>query len=94
MPTDLAFIAALTALIALLSVGVIGRWRWLFWLVLLAFLAGVLRVPASVLELLGLLSRTGPTWYILFQALIGIVQFAIGLALIKGYRKGGVWGPF
>ena len=34
---DLAFLAALLAFLAVLGVGVVRRWRWLFWLLLLAF---------------------------------------------------------
>ena len=91
---ELAFLAAITALIGLLGVGVVRRWRWMFWLVLVAFLAGVLRVPASALELAGVLPMSGPAWYVLFQAAIGLVQFAIGLAMLSGFRMSGVWGPF
>ena len=42
--------AALSALIAVVVLGVLRRWRWIFWLLLVANLAGVLRVAASVLE--------------------------------------------
>jgi hypothetical protein len=59
-----------------------------------AFLAGVLRLPASVLELAGILPLQGPAWYVVLQGAIGLVQFAIGIALVKGYRRGGVWGNF
>lgn len=93
-PAELAFLVALSAFIALLAVGVVRRWRWMFWLVLVAFLAGLLRVPASVLELLGVLPLMGPTWYVLLQAAIGLVQFAIGLAMLAGFRKTGPWGAF
>src|SRR5713226_7828128 len=41
------FLVALSALIATLVVGVLRRWRWAFWLILVAFLFGVLRLPAS-----------------------------------------------
>ena len=93
-PAELAFLVALSAFIALLAVGVVRRWRWMFWLVLVAFLAGLLRVPASVLELFGVLPSMGPTWYVLLQAAIGLVQFAIGLAMLAGFRKAGPWGAF
>jgi hypothetical protein len=93
-PAELAFLVALSAFIALLGVGVVRRWRWTFWLVLVAFLAGLLRVPASVLELLGVLPSMGPTWYVLLQAAIGLLQFAIGLAMLAGFRKAGPWGAF
>jgi hypothetical protein len=45
----LLFLAAITAFLALLSIGVIRRWRWVFWLIFVAFLFGPLRVLASVL---------------------------------------------
>jgi hypothetical protein len=88
------FLVAIAALIGLLGVGVIRRWRWMFWLVLVAFLAGLLRVPASALELAGALPASGPTWYAVLQAAIGLVQFAIGLAMLAGLRRAGVWGAF
>jgi hypothetical protein len=91
---ELAFLVAITALIGLLGVGVVRRWRWMFWLILVAFLAGVLRVPASALELAGKLPMGGPGWYVLLQAAIGVVQFAIGLAMLAGFRAAGIWGPF
>jgi hypothetical protein len=47
----IAFLLALAAFIALLAVGVLRRWRWAFWLILVAFLAGVLRVPVAILQL-------------------------------------------
>jgi hypothetical protein len=89
---DLAFLGAISAFIALLVVGVLRRWRWTFWLILVAFLFGVLRVPASVLALAGVLPAAGPTWYVLFQAILGLVQFAIGLLMLADYRQVGPWG--
>ncbi len=49
---ELAFLAALSAFLVLLGVGVVRRWRWTFWLIVVAFLAGVLRMPVSILQLL------------------------------------------
>ena len=88
------FLLALVAFIALLAVGVVRRSRWIFWLILLAFLAGVLRVPVAILELTHVLSTNVPTWYVVFQGLIGLAQLAIGLAMLVGYRRSGVWGAF
>ena len=99
VPTDsgaleAAFLSALAAFIAFLSIGVFRRWRWMFWLIVVAFLAGVLRVPASILELTGTLPTSLPGWYVIFQGVVGITQFAIGLALLRGFRRAGVWGRF
>jgi hypothetical protein len=91
---EVAFLAALTAFIGLLTVGVLRRWRWIFWLVLVAFFAGVLRVPVAVLQLTGVLAADVPAWYVIFQGVIGLVQVAIGLAMLTGYRRSGVWGSF
>jgi cell division protein FtsW (lipid II flippase) len=88
----IAVLLALGAFVALLSVGVLRRWRWMFWLILVAFLAGVLRVPVAGLQLTGVLHADTPAWYIGFQGLIGLVQFAIGLAMLAGYRRSGPWG--
>jgi hypothetical protein len=87
-----AFLLALVAFIALLAVGVLRRSRWIFWLILVAFLAGVLRVPVAVLQLAGVLSANVPSWYVVFQGLIGLAQLAIGLAMLAGYRRSGPWG--
>lgn len=57
----------------------------------MAFLAGLLRVPAAVLELADVLPAGGPAWYPVFQAIVGLVQFALGLRMARGYRRGGVW---
>jgi hypothetical protein len=91
-PWALAFLAAISVLPRLLSVGVVRRWRWTFWLIFVAFvLGGLLRVPASVLQLVGVLPAQGPAWYALLQTLLGLVQSAVGLAMLAGYRRAGVW---
>ena len=90
---DLAFLGGISAFIAFLSFGVLRCWRWAFWLILVAFLiGGLLRIPASVLELAGVLPAAGPPWYIVFQALLGLVQVGIGLLMLVGYRRVGPWG--
>ena len=86
------FLAALSGFIGLMAIGVLRRWRWAFWLIMVAFLAGVLRVPVAGLQVTGVLDADGPTWYVLFQGLLGVVQFAIGLTMVVAYRRGGVWG--
>jgi len=91
---EVAFLLSISALIALLWVGVMRRWRWTFWLIMVAFLSGIIRVLASALELLDVLPAQGPQWYVAFQGAIGVVQFLIALAMIAGYRKGGVWAGY
>ena len=64
---ELAVLAALSGFIGVLAVGVARRWRWTFWLILVAFLFGVLRVPVAALQLTGVLATKTPAWYVLYQ---------------------------
>jgi hypothetical protein len=89
---EIAFLVLLSVFLGLLGVGVVRRWRWIFWLILAAFGLGLLRVPAAVLQLTGGLAPAGPTWYVVFQGVIGLVQFAIALVMLADYRRSGIWG--
>ncbi len=89
---EAAEVVALTALLVLLSVGIVRGWRWLFWLILIAYLAGILRVPAAALELTGKIPHQGPAWYVVLTAIVGMIQFVIALLMAAGYRRAGVWG--
>ena len=89
---EAAEVVALTVLLGGLSIGVVRGWRWLFWLILIAFLAGILRVPAAALELAGEIPRQGPVWYIVLTATVGMIQFVTALLMATGYRRRGVWG--
>ena len=91
---ELATLAGLSGLIGLLVVAVVRRWRWAFWLILIAFLFGILRVPVAALQLTGVLASDVPAWYVVFQGLLGVVQFGIGLVMVAGYRHAGTWGAF
>ncbi|HEY5986030.1 MAG TPA: hypothetical protein VIV12_06530 [Streptosporangiaceae bacterium] len=91
---EIVFVAALSGLIAVLFVGVLRRWRWAFWLILIAFFGGALRVPAAALQMLGYLSPADPTWYVIVQGVVGAIQVAIALAMLAGYRRAGIWGAF
>ena len=88
---ETAFAVALSGLTCVVLVGVVRRWRWLFWLILAVFFLGVLRVPATVLELAGHRAAS-PTWYVILQGGVGVIQFAIALTMLAGYRRSGVWG--
>src|SRR5829696_2375361 len=72
---EIVFVIALTAFIVLLSIGVLRRWRWTFWLILIAFLFGVLRIPVAVLQLSGQMTPDGPVWYVILQGVIGARGF-------------------
>ena len=91
---EIVFVVALSGLVAVISAGVVRRWRWLFWVILVVFFLGVLRVPVTVLELSGRMAASGPAWYIAVQGVVAVAQFAIALLMLAGYRRSGVWGAF
>ena len=91
-PATIAFLVALLAFLAVLGVGVVRRWRWLFWLLLLAFAAGLIRVPLAVLQLSGPIAPEGPDWYVVLQGVIGMVQVGLAYAMFADYRRAGPWG--
>jgi hypothetical protein len=93
-PAVVGFSVALLAFLTVLAIGVLRRWRWLFWLILVAFAAGVLRVPVAVLQLSGRIAPDGPDWYVLVQGVVGVIQVAVALAMFVGYRRSGPWGAF
>ena len=54
------FLVALLVFIAVLIVGVVRHWRWLFWLLLVAFGCMILEVPATILQLTGVVPSLFP----------------------------------
>jgi hypothetical protein len=51
-------------------------------------------VPVTVLELSGQMASSSPAWYIAVQGVASVVQFAIALLMLAGYRRSGVWRAF
>ena len=90
----LAFLLAVGGLIVVLGLGTVWRSRSAFWLILVAFAAGVLRVPVFGLQLVGLIPLDVPVWYASLQAAIGLAATSIAWAMWLGYRRGGPWGEF
>ena len=91
-PVEIAFLILLSAFLGVVGVGILRRWRWMFWLILIAFGLGLIRVPVTVLQLVGTLAPGGPTWYVVFQGVIGVIQFVIALVMVADYRRSGIWG--
>jgi hypothetical protein len=79
---EIVFVVVLTAFIVLLSIGVLRRWRWTFWLIVITFLFGVLRIPVGALQLSGQMTPDGPPWYVILQGVIGVLQVLIGLTMV------------
>ncbi|GHO98313.1 hypothetical protein KSF_083610 [Reticulibacter mediterranei] len=86
-----AFVLLLLLLIGLMIVGIVRRWRWLFWLLLIDFTCSTLQVPAAILQLNGLLPETAPAWYILSRAGVGLLQVALACWMWWIYWHYGVW---
>ena len=86
------FLLLVLGFLAVLAVGVVRRWRWLWWLLLLAFTASALEIPAITLELVGVLPLTVPAWYALLRMLVsaGLVGIAVWMWRVR--RACGVWG--
>ena len=93
-PSAGVFMVALLVFLTGLGIGVVRRWRWLFWILLAAFAAGLVRVPLAVLQLSGRIEPEGPDWYVGLQAGIGVVQAGVAYAMFIGYRQCGPWGTF
>lgn len=93
-PVLVGFVVALLGFLTVLAIGVLKRWRWLFWLLLVAFAAGLARVPVAVLQLSGRIAPDGPDWYVVVQGVIGVIQVGIAVAMFAGYRRSGPWGAF
>ena len=89
---EIGTLLVVTALFAVLSIGVIRNWRWTFWLILVVFLANIVRVFTSALQLAGIVPSQDPAWYVALQATVGLIQFVIALVMLAGYRKAGIWG--
>jgi hypothetical protein len=85
------FFVTILAFVATLGVGTIRRWRWLFWLALIAFLASVLEIPAGVLQLLNMIPIQQPAWYVILRMAISLVEFALGSWMLRSWRTCGVW---
>ena len=61
------FLVGVLVLITLLIFGVMRKFRWLFWLILVAFTASVIQIPVEGLQLLGVFPNPYPVWYSLFR---------------------------
>jgi pimeloyl-ACP methyl ester carboxylesterase len=85
------FLVGVLALLTLLSVGVVRHWRWLFWLILIAFTGAVIQIPVEGLLLLGVFPNPSPAWYSLFRGGVGFMELGFAFWMIQTYRHQGVW---
>jgi len=85
------FLVAVLALITVLIVGVRRHWRWVFWIILLAFGAAILDIPVTLLQLAGVFPNLFPVWYSLYRMGIACVQVVIAVWMGRIYLQHGVW---
>ena len=85
------FLVGILAVIALLILGVVRHWRWLFWLILIAFTGSVIQIPVEGLQLLGVFPNPYPVWYSLFRGGVGFIELGFVFWMIQTYRHQGVW---
>ena len=85
------FLVCLVIFISSMMIGVLRHWRWLFWLLLLAFSASILQFPAELLQIFGVLPMTAPLWYCLFRLIVAAFEVALAVWMIRVYRLKGVW---
>ncbi len=86
------FVGIILAVIAVLIVGVARRWRWTFWLALIACASSVLHLPVTLLQLASVLPGGPPPWYGAVQVGAEAIQIAIAAGMVHMHRRGGVWG--
>jgi uncharacterized membrane protein YidH (DUF202 family) len=77
--------------IAVVILGVVRHWRWLFWLLLLAFGFSILDIPATLFQLTGVIPGRLPLWYSLYRIGVAIIEVGIAVWMIQIYRQYGVW---
>ena len=90
LPATLLLVAFLVY-IAVVMVGVVRHWRWQFWLLLVAFSFMILEIPATILQLTGVVPNLFPVWYSLLRMGVSIITFVIAVWMIYIYRQYGVW---
>jgi hypothetical protein len=85
------FCGAILLFIAVLIVGVLRRWRWLYWLLVLAFTFSALQIPAGALELTGVLPDPFPAWYTVYRTIVAAAEVGLGTWMLLVWRRWGVW---
>ena len=91
-PVAMALMVAILVLVAALTLGVLRQWRWVFWGMLAAFGFSALQIPAGALELARIIPSGFPSWYTVFRTLLAVPEVAIAVAMLRLWRRCGVWG--
>jgi hypothetical protein len=84
-------LVGLGVFLAILMIGVVRQWRWVFWFVLVAFGGMILDIPATILQLTGILPGLFPVWYSLCRMGASMVAVVIAVWMLQIYWRHGVW---
>lgn len=88
-------LGAIVLVIMLAIIGVLCHWRWLFWLLLIAFGFSVLEIPATLLTWTGILPPflgPLPLWYSVCRMAVAVIEEGLAVWMLLIYRRAGVWG--
>ncbi len=84
-------LAGVGVFLSIVMIGVLRRWRWVFWLVLVATGSMILDVPVTLLQMTGILPALFPLWYSLCRMGASLIAVGIFVWMLQIYRRHGVW---
>jgi len=84
------FLVGILVLITLLILGVVRHWRWVFWLMLVAFAGSALQIPVTLQQIADVLPTADPLCYGLFRMGSAVVELALAVWMISIYRREGI----
>ena len=70
------FLVGVLTVIVLLILGVVRNFRWVFWLMLVAFASSAFQIPVTLLQVTAVLPPSDPLWYSLFRMGGCVVELA------------------
>lgn len=86
------FLLAVVGFVACVMGGVRHHWRWLFWLLFLAFASAILEIPATLLQMADMFPGDIPAWYAWYRIGIGLGEIGIAVWMVRVAISTGVWG--
>ena len=84
-------LASVGGFLAIVMMGVLRRWRWVFWLVLVAAGSMILDIPVTLLQVTGIMPGLFPFWYSLCRMGASLIAVGIFVWMFQLYRRHGVW---
>ena len=90
LPVTLILVGILMV-ITIVLVGIVQHWRWLFWLLLIAFDFSILEIPVTILQLVGVVPSLFPGWYSLARMGSVLIEVPMAVWMLHIYRHYGVW---